>query len=372
MNKIMTIIASFFLASSLFSAQAIREQSLQQKSEQVEQSAYQQGYELNNNQVFSGYNAPGCIDSRGDWDWWFDVHFLWWHAYQENMSLAQPIEQQTSQGISLITFRDEIKYINFHWDPGFKVGLGLHMNHDNWLIFLNYLRYHTSTSKDVVNDDRMYTSDYFYRNSSIERVYAKYKIGMDNVDLELSRPFYNGLRLILTPHLGLRLSVINQEFDGFEDYPYDNHNYRLYSKLKSDGLGVGPILGLNGKLLLGKGLHLLAKADISILATHYKLKYFLTDIGKTQTRQQQIYTRIDSHNSYNYLRPMLETMLGLGWGSYYLQDRYHIELAAGWDFNVYWNQNILREYACEMNYRIAPNYGDFYTQGLRILIKFDF
>lgn len=78
-----------------------------------------------------------------------------------------------------------------------------------------------------------------------------------------------------------------------------------------------------------------------------------------------------SYPNYNCVRPMANLGLGLGWGRYLKCGRYHFDLAADYDFNVFWDQNMMRTVADDFTFGI-PSTNDLFLHGLTLTARFDF
>ena len=359
-------IGQICLISLSFSAQAIREhESTQQaKQNEIKEDAIQkdQGYGLSNYQLMEAYNAPGRINVKGNWDTCIYLEFLYKTAYQENMALARAVNNTTGW------WGDKGYFVDTDWNAGFKIGLGLYTGHDNWQIYAEYMRYHNNTRTTVYPDNGFYLMPaYFYSNvgDSVSKCYAKWKLKMDFVDLYLSRAFYSGKNLIFTPQAGLRLTFIDQNLHGY--YNVVGATTNVGTNVNSDSWALGPRFGMDGKWLLGSGFRLFTNAALSTLYTHYKLDrrseiYYPNAING-------VYTTHNTHNTFHYLRPYLETALGFGWGTYYANYNWHFDLTIGYQFDIYFNQNMLAYYC---RYVDVSDYGDLYLHGFNLAMKFDF
>ena len=68
-------------------------------------------------------------------------------------------------------------------------------------------------------------------------------------------------------------------------------------------------------------------------------------------------------DSYNTMRAVSESSVGLGWGSYFGDaNDFHFDLTVGYDFNIYWDQ-----YLCHDGHGM-----NVYLQGLNVGMRFDF
>jgi hypothetical protein len=83
---------------------------------------------------------------------------------------------------------------------------------------------------------------------------------------------------------------------------------------------------------------------------------------ETDTRQSDI----------NTLRPHLDLEWGLGWGSYLDCHKWHVDISASYGFQIFWNQNMFRNWTLTPNLRGYMPDGDLFVHGLTATAKLDF
>jgi hypothetical protein len=76
-------------------------------------------------------------------------------------------------------------------------------------------------------------------------------------------------------------------------------------------------------------------------------------------------------NHINTLRPHIDLEWGMGWGTYFCNHSWHVDFAATYGFQVFWNQNMFRS-STGPNYRYLMPNGDLYVHGLTLTAKLDF
>lgn len=64
--------------------------------------------------------------------------------------------------------------------------------------------------------------------------------------------------------------------------------------------------------------------------------------------------------------------LGIGWGSYLGCQDYHLDILATYDFQVFWNQNMMVQLADDVFIRTGHAAANLYLQGLTVRTQFDF
>ena len=369
-----TLLAALTLSTS-FSAGTVKENDRrsQLRKENAKQEGYAPGYGVESYQLMKGYNAPGRINVADGWGFFAGANALYVHPYQEGMQLAEKVELLNARYRTIGIVKQ-----SFGWDPAFKLKLGWAMRRDQWSIYTEYFHFHSSNSTkasaDPLNWERLTMSTLFgatidqSQNVSIAHygvsLKSKWKLDMDFVDLNLTRPFYNGEKLILKPMVGLRAAWITQKLTGSWIYYYTN--VTLPASAKSGAFGIGPKFSLDGKWIWGRGFSMLGDVTASILHTHYKVS------KNTNTYVEGNTNPVDSYHvrdKVDYLRPALETELGVSWGRYVSDRDWHVDVALTYIFNVYWNQNMISNY-----FNMLSNTGasDLYLHGLNLALRFDF
>ena len=371
MKKLIQIFPLVLFATSLFSAHAIRQENEKYRQKEYEENV-DQGYSKSKSYQIANYNKEACIKPAGGKNWWFDASALCLKADQENMLLATKVYTENGTDYTALKNYD----LDYNWDFGFRFQVGGNLHTDGWLLSSEYLHFYTKRTDHLHTRDPYYLmipATFLIGSTYTDNFTDKSKIYMDMIDLLLSRPFYTGRCLILVPSMGLYVGVISQkEYQGFL---YTNteigfHEAPFNSYLSSKSVGIGPKFALQGKWILKEGFNISIKSAISVLYTHYKLHF---NSYYTGLYDGPLYFEfVDNSNKVNLLRPMLENILALSWGRYFNDDNFHLTISLGYEFNIYWNQNMIRNYAIESFYRVSSDYGNLYLQGVNLNMKFDF
>ena len=293
---------------------------------------------------------------------------------QENMSLG--VVSNTTDFFDLVNGREV--QLDFEYAPGFKVALGMNLNHDKWDTLLQYTWYRATSKVHK-------TLDPFNLNISLLPAWIipsslspnfsygseTWKLKLDLLDWDLARSYHVGKQLCFRPFVGIRGALIHQNVR----VNYLNQNPstlalfpNTYVTQTSHSWGVGPRIGLSSDWNLGRGFRIYSEGEMDILYTQYThLK--LTQTSTTATPNRYIVREHDA----SYLRTHLELNLGLGWETYFACNKYHIDLSADYGFQVFFDQNMFRNTV--INYAvgksISPN-GDLFIQGLTATARFDF
>ena len=318
--------------------------------------------------TIAAYNAPAGIDTRCSWDVFVDATFTYWQPIMENLELGIPQD-------SLSEF-STIFNMDFDYKPGFKVAAGMMFDYDNWDLWAEYTWFRGTNSQTAsvgipAELATIQLAPAVITNDFLDSLTRKWTLNMDLVDLLMGREYYVGTKLTFKSFFGARGAFIRQTLND----TYVGTVAIGGTAISGSGVqtnhswAVGPRAGLNTNWLLGEGFRLIGNGAADILYTRYtKLKNntSLTITGSTTTLKFQ-------QKNTGYLRTHLEMEMGLGWGSYFDNNNWHFDLAATYGFQVFFNQNMFRQFVDDFAIRTSfvPN-GDMFVHGLNVTARFDF
>lgn len=331
--------------------------------------SFDQGREMTHLQMMPGYNAPARIDVRGSWDVYATGAFTFWQSMQDNMDLGYV----STIGVPNTT--DAVVDMDLNYAPGFKVGLGMNFDHDNWDTFIEYTWFRgehgNATHLDPTNPNVTLVPNW---GKPTATTYSDgrehWHLHMDLLDWELARCYFVGTKLSFRPFFAARAAWIRQNMNVVYAESPNFSDIADFSKNTANSWAVGPRAGLYSNWMLGEGVRLFGNAMGDILFTQYtKLRSYNgnTDaLGHVTSGTQTI------QRNLNCLRTHLETELGFGWESYFDNNNWHIDLSASYGFQVFFNQNMFRKFSdAESRTSFNPN-GDLYVHGLTATARFDF
>jgi hypothetical protein len=330
-------------------------------------NSFEQGQDLRQSQMTAAYNASARIDVRGSWDLYTTGSFIYWQPREENLELGIA---NTTSIISPLSIDGRVINMDFHYKPGFKAGIGLFSDRDNWDSYFEYTWFtghHTTHAKAPTGGQILpfWGHPDNYPPLNILSAKSRWVLEMTMVDAQLARIYYVGAKLAFRPYFAARAAWIRQNYSAvyYQDIiaPY----HVTYS---SHSWGLVPKAGLTADWLLGCGFRAIGTADFDILFTRYNLHIKEQDSGAPS------YDAIDLHQRHSfYLRPHSNLELGFGWGSYFDNHNYHFDILGTYGFQVFWNQNMFRFFASENSQgkSFAPN-GDLYIHGVNGEMRLDF
>lgn len=331
----------------------------------------------------AAYDAPARIDTRCSWDMWIDASFIYWQPSQDNMEVA--FNQTSSLLANPVTTTGPVgSYAqqSFDYTPGFKVGLGWAFDyHDNWDMAAEYTWLHSNTTNSgaQTTGGTGYLRTWGIPQSTIDggtQAYnsfsSNWRVNFDIVDLNMGRWYYVGTDLTFRTFVGLRGAWIRQN----HNVTYTNNGTVantgvILTNSVSDRLqswAVGPEVGLSTKWMLGEGFRIYGNAEADLLYTDYtRISH-----SETSTTPSIGWAPNTSNNHLGTVRPHMDLELGFGWGSYFDNNNWYIDLAAGYDFQVFFAQNMFSHPVSSIQVANKINAGNLYLQGLTITARVDF
>lgn len=324
-----------------------------------------------------GYSAPARIDVQGKWDFFLSVSFLYWTAKEDGVSVAN---FRNNIPPMIISYTD----MHFAYKPAFKVAFGMNAgNHDEWTIGGDYIRFHSTDHAktsipqiwNVVLRPTYISPNIHYQLTdgySFLSCFGKWENKIDLIDMHVSRPFYLGKKLIFSPYLGLRGGWLDQSY--FGNFTATNlHNtsllFLLNSQSKQKTWLLGPRVGIVSDWLLRYGIRIFGDVFGSLCYQKFNNNYHdADDFGSFSFARRKT----------SAITPNLQVDLGLGYGTYLCKDKYHFDLTAGYDFQIFWNQNRMIDLIYDNTVIDRGSFidiakaKDLFLHGLEIAARLDF
>ncbi|MCB1106590.1 MAG: hypothetical protein KDK76_00670 [Chlamydiia bacterium] len=299
--------------------------------------------------------------------------FIYWEPIQENMDLG--LVSNATNALDLVN--GDVIPLDFHYKAGFKVGVGVQFDYDNWETSFGYTWLRGTMCASAHLNSNNTEGDLLpawaipnFLNPHFHNGSEKWTLKMDLFDWVLGRSNALGKSLCLYFCAGLRGALISQDIR--INYTNVNPAYLLIwpsvsIHQKTSSWGIGPELAVNSKWDLGMGIYIQALGEFDILFTQY-------DIRKTERSDQTVANRYRMvHDNANFLRYHTELSLGLGWKTFFCNSRYHLDLLADYGFQVFFDQNMFMDTAStQMAGKNSYPNGNLYLHGLTLTASFAF
>jgi hypothetical protein len=321
--------------------------------------------------LMPAYTAPVDIRVNRSWDAYFVTNYLYWEALQDNMELGI-VSPPTNSTVSI---DGDVINNNVQFSSGFQVGLGFGTNYDGWNTELLYtwLQNSHSTSKTLDSSSGEIIFPLWISPQILVPpatfTSEKWELNLNVLDWTLGRSSLIGRRLTLYPFFGLRSAWIDQS--AHVHYKDPTSPPGTFYNGTSHSWSIGPEVGLFSDWLLGAGVKLYGSAEGDLLYTRY------TSLNTTEGRKladgsTQVRRAVSQHN-VNAVRPHCDLEFGVSWGDYFCSNNFHLDMALGYGFQVFWDQNMFRHFGDDLakGSSQSPN-GNLYIQGLTASMRFDF
>jgi hypothetical protein len=315
-----------------------------------------------------------------------DASFIYWQPTEENLELGVKGTLPSAGGSVTAQLVGTVIPMDFKYKPGFKVGLGGFFEHDNWDMHAEYTWLHTSHSHgssvaavasplEVIYPGFGHPGSNFGfgSNEVFNSVDAKWKMHLDVAELTLGRWYYVGTKLTFHTTFGARGVWIRQSLDAdyLNEAPFGLGTHEHVDIIaRTQNWAVGPQVGLDTYWDLGAGFRAFGCGEADLTYTRF------TKNGFKQTERlvggDLLEVRV-STPAQGYVRPHVGINAGFGWGTYWDCNNWYTDLALGYEFQVFFDQNMFRYFQeAAMLGQSTTNHGNLYTQGLTATFMFNF
>lgn len=302
---------------------------------------------------------------------------LFWKASQDGLEYA--IDIPVASTLPPAQQNGKVKDLHFEWGWGFRTGIGYNLPYDGWDLYLNWTRFHNTSSSQIDRAARgtleplwlpaAYTlSNNVYASSAK----ARWRLHYDTLDLELGRSYFISHALAMRPFIGLRGAFIHQSVR----YQYTPQNFAFFNPFTTKGKNNYNALGLRAGVGLswfmssqwsffGNGSITVAQGEFDVeLKMSAKRENLARDAGEL----------LREKNSYHRVKTNFEAAVGLKWETYLYSNRYHLAVALAYEVVQWINQNQLREAFFPQNFlgTFVPHHGDLGLHGATLAARFDF
>jgi len=357
--------------------------SSQKEEKSINDQGYDQGHASSEQQMIGAYNTPARIDVKGALDFMIRSSFIYWQALTHDtyMGVYSNYNRYTEANFP-VPHHNLFADFSYDFHPGFKVGLGLNSSHDNWNCFFDYTRFYMDEKGKASNTDTGVTLLSAWEGNHTADInnnipYAKWKLMMNVLDWSLGRPYYVGTFLTFRSFIG---SKAYWNYERFYTNVHDGWHTHYVNKNNSWGLGTRG--GVETNWLFGSGFRLFGNTAFSLNYQHYKIKKYAFASDNTDTPALNRLPFENHKDSRSAVVPVAEMALGFGWGTYFDECSWHIDLSAAYEFQVWWDQNNLMSYAnvdhryysttLLYNSNIPYNPTKLMLHGLTVQAKLDF
>jgi len=333
-----------------------------------------------NVQGTAGARHPGYLNGPG---FYVTTSFIYWRPDQDGLDSAY--RTRTVGPPAALTIEDaDIDGFGFDYEPGFQLGAGYTFEYDDWDAYLNWTRLYADShmhkhSIDTTTDRLV--SLWFpplYNGSAVpnaaEEIRSNWRLHYNVLDAELGRRYFTSKALSLRPLFGIRGAWIDQSFrhqaEGFEYDAFVPTKLEAHNNYHGVGLRTGVEMGFH----FNKNWGLYGHVSGSLLYGKFEVKESIHGINPLNGVDEGLF-----HNKDDFRRVRTNWEIGGGfmWEHFFHNDKYHVQLSAGWDFVQWFRQNQLRQFigfggTLQNDLFSIFQGGDLAMQGLTLSGRLDF
>jgi hypothetical protein len=263
-------------------------------------------------------------------------------------------------------------YPNFNGLSGFRVGLGMNMDHDNWDLFADYTWLQKNSKSLHTNYDVTSGSTavgaYMPTNRFVNQASNYWTYQFNNIDLDCGRDFFVGRYFALRPHAGFKFAWTKQTL--FAEY-VDTTSHEFEATNHQHFWGVGVRAGVDPTFYLSDNWQFFCTTAVAFPWSKFHIKQSVVDVTTPET--PSTYNSFDQN--YWTVAPVLETAFGLRWMTKFGDNNvYGFGLQVGWEEQVWFNQNNWVNVAANSTgvYNNSIANGALTQQGLTVRANFSF
>jgi len=249
---------------------------------------------------------------------------------------------------SLANKSNNILEVDFGWDPGFRVGFGYGMMHDEWDTKAYYTWFHTKGKDSVASAPGSVHSSFlgnFYINNvdgsglsgpTYQEASIDWTIHFDMFDIELGRSFWVSRSLALRPFVSVKGGWIHQSIHS--EWQNPDLSAPVYfsvgtENLKNNFWGIGPGAGINTEWSLFQGessYYLFGDFSAALIWGHWSFgDIFQNDLPQHVSIHLQ---------PINGGASTLRTFMGFGWDSECKKRCYRVSAKLGFEIQFWLDQ----------------------------------
>ncbi len=297
-------------------------------------------------------------------NWFATFDVIYWHSkmggteYAFTSGSSDIITTNANGNISIKVLNPSdgsVKENGLGWDLGLKVGLGYKTPHDSWDVFGRYTWLRSNKiARSTKNPPSFLIALKSLASLIVERAKSSIDIDYKNVELELARAYFISSNLSLRPHLDVKTVWLNLKQDA-------TYNFSTLIQTEVTGLdfkvkessklwGIGPRVGIDGKLFIGYGFSIHGDIAGSILYGYFKTRHKDT----WPLVQSGGGTVLSIKDKMHRFVPFVQTFMGLGWETFINNDKQHLSFKAGYEAQYYWRVNQMAKLDQSLTFSI-PN-----------------
>jgi len=306
-------------------------------------------------------------------DVFISADFIYWSVREDGLNFAT--SGYANSPTTTLT-KGQVVNPDFSWHPGFKVGIGLTMAHDDWDLFLEYTWLNSPSSTDsltsnTTTNSTMQSTWIYQVNDVLNRITLARGDWSDNMnvgDLTLGRNLFISHYLSLRPHVGLKAGWHDQKYNvAYQEVLGTGNITETRLRFRNQSFGIGLLFGMDSAYFFDKNWSLFGDFAATALASHFDVDQKATDFELNNTvkvgADRVVY---NYNNKIDTITPVIEWAMGVRWDYWFNEDSYHVGLQLGWEQQWWYGMNRFH------NMFQGDDRGNLVMQGVTFKLRFDF
>lgn len=308
-------------------------------------------------------------DPQNQWRFLASADLLIYYATEQATDYAFSFSSGDRNSSAIDLAGGNLLYPTIKWQPAFKLAVGvISPDRQPWDSVLQYFRFYSTARGSATSPSggslwarwvQTEVGDHALSSS----VSASWKLKMDIADLEVGKN-YQYHTVAFRPFAGFRGGYIGQEYQVNTDEVPSINRRSINSHTESNAWCFGFRGGGSTNIMLPYQFQYYMTSAGSLLASHYVVNRLESD--------SDLGERFSAKLPYTYVLPVLEMSMGFAWDSRTDLHQMGVRIALGYDFMVYWSQNVLRTSVVNGINGHVTGIGDLSLQGVDIKASFFF
>lgn len=324
---------------------------------------------------------------------------LWWRACEEEIALGdleEVSDWMVSPGRSFVRDVAHLKQMQFHYEPGFRIGLERVCACDCWGLVLNWTHFHSKATAHVGNVDLLGNPEtvfisFWERGTDLFPLAARssWKLGIDLLDLEMGNQYYVSSCIALKPFFGLRGTRITQTYlteaiaNGNTDIG-ESDSFISRTKSRANFTALGPRVGLRMQFDVVCGWSIVGEAAASLVfgRSERHSKEHNTEFASVEEAQNLVNFEYQTkHGLEHSSKTITDLTLGLHWNRCveFCRRLHVVQVLIAWEHHLFGNLNTF-DFASQgiairsgtLTGSTSKKFGDLSVQGLTASVQIGF
>jgi len=262
------------------------------------------------------------------------------------------------------------------WRPGFRIGCGVHLDHDSWEGSVDWTYFRNNFIQSL---ETPFLTPLFIDASSYSQIpqgffqHAKeqWKFSLNSLCFLIYRPYFLSEQLGIVPQVGLFANWIDQNFAIF--YRSDaltSGVVAFQTTIENDSWKVGPFLGTRIDWYIKKEVRLFGALKGGAL-----YRKVFAEQQECSSGNSQGDVRIFLVENVSSIQPWLDCQFGFGWGACLNCAKNFLEVTFLYETQYFWHElysRTLFEQIPDSQNRFLNNLGDLGIQNASVRIRLDF